>query len=178
MNSDINLVSSKTNQIEKQLKNLKVLQIVAISSLAIVLLISILIFVITVTLPVESVKKDQEQTLSNISSLSEKLVKYSLINDRLSNISDIIKERKDYSKIANSILDKLPTGLSVDAMTIDSGTFSLVVSGTSLTDINSFIDDVSVLGDKGDIIKNLLLQSLIANADNGKYILTLQADIL
>lgn len=178
MNSDINLVSSKTNQIEKQLKNLKVLQIVAISSLAIVLLISILIFLITVTLPVASVKKEQEQTLSNISSLSEKLVKYSLINDRLSNISDIVKERKDYSKIANSILNKLPADLSVDAMTMDSGTFSLVVSGTSLTEINSFIDDVSVLGDKGDIIKNLLLQSLIANADNGKYILTLQADIL
>lgn len=178
MNSDINLVSSKTHQLEIELKRLKALKIIAVGSLAVVVLVSMLLFIITVTLPVSSVKKDQEQTLSNISVLHEKLIKYSLINDRLNNIAGVIKSRKDYSKITNAMLNKLPADLSVDAMTIDAGTFTLVISGDSLTPIDNFIEDAVVLGDKEDTIKNLVIQSLVANADTGKYTLILQADTL
>lgn len=178
MISDINLVSSKTHQLEKELKRLKALRITAVGSLAVVALVSVLLFVITITLPIPSVKKDQEQTFSNISSLHEKLVKYALINDRVNNIAGVIKSRKNYAKLASVILGKLPADLSVDSMTIDGGTFTLVISGGSLTPIDDFIESVRVLGDKENIIKNLVVQSLVANAGTGKYILTLHADTL
>lgn len=178
MNSDINLVSSKTQQVEAELKRIKALKIAAIGSLAVVGLISILLFIITVTLPVSSVKKNQEQTLSNISALHEKLTKYTLIDDRVNNIEGIINSRKDYTKLLNTLLDKLPPDLTVDSMIIDAGTFTFVVSGQSLTPIDNFIEDVRILGNKENIIKNLSIQSLIVNAGGAKYILTLQADTL
>lgn len=178
MNSDINLVSSKTQQVEAELKRIKALKIAAISSLAVVGLISILLFIITVTLPVSSVKKNQEQTLSNISALHEKLTKYTLIDNRVNNIEGIINSRKDYTKLLNTLLDKLPPDLTVDSMIIDAGTFTFVVSAQSLTPIDNFIEDVRILGNKENLIKNLSIQSLIVNAGGAKYILTLQADTL
>ncbi len=178
MSSDINLVSSKTHQLEKELERLKALKIIAVGSLSVVALISILLFVITITLPISSVKKDKEQTLSNISALHEKLVKYSLINNRLNDISGIIKSRKNYDLLVSTVLNKLPADLSVDSMTIDSGTFTLVISGVSLTPIDNFIEDIIVLGNEEKIIKNLVIQGLLANADTGKYTLTLKADTL
>lgn len=176
--SDINLVSSKTYQLQEELKRLKTLKIIAIGSLSLVALVSVLLFIITITLPVASVKKNQEQTLSNISSLHEKLVKYSLIDDRLNNISGVIKTRKNYAKLAGLILNKLPVDLSVDSMTIDGGTFNIVISGGSLTPINTFIEEIVVIGNRDNIIKNLIVQGLVANIDTGKYTLTLQADTL
>lgn len=174
---DINLVSSKTFQLEKELKRFKTLKLAAIGSLSLVALVSVLLFILTITTPVSSVKKDQEQTLSNISSLNEKLVKYSLINDRLSNISDILKTRKDYANISALMLDKLPVDLAVESLVIEDKTLSLTVSGTSLTLIDSFIKEIVVLGDKETVIKNLVIQSLTTNADSGKYSLALIADV-
>ena len=178
MNSDINLVSSKTQQLEREIKRLKMLKIIAIFSLAIVALISILLFFITITLPVSSVKKDQEQALSGISSLHEKFVKYSLINDRLSNIASLIKSRKNYDLLVNTVLNKLPADLTVDSMTIEGKTFTLVISGASLTPIDKFIEDITLLADEEKIIQNLVIEGLLVHAESGKYTLTLEADTL
>nr|MBI5456074.1 hypothetical protein [Candidatus Levybacteria bacterium] len=178
MSNDINLVSSKTFQFEQELKRLKTLKIIAIGFLAMVALVSVLLFVAIFALPTSSVKKEQEQALSNISSLSEKFFKYSLIGDRLNSIAGIIKSRKNYSLLINTVLSKLPADLSVDTMTIDNGTFILIVSGGSLTPMDNFIEDVVILGNKENIIKNLSIQSLVVNTGSGKYTLTLQADTL
>lgn len=178
MSNDINLVSSKTYEFQKELKRLKVLKITAIGFLALVALVSVLLFIITITLPISSVKKEQEQTLSNISVLHEKLVKHSLINDRINNISSVIKTRKNYAKTASIILSTLPSDLSVEAMNIGEGTFTLIISGTSLTTIDTYLEDVIELGNKEEVIKNLVVQGLTANAGNGEYTLTLKADTL
>lgn len=178
MSSDINLVSGKAYQLEKELKRLKVLRIVSVVSLISVASISIILFLIIILLPISSVKKDQEKTLSNIALLRGKLTKYSLINDRIKNISEINRTRKDYSTITNSIIDKVPSSLSVDILTIEDGVMSVSVGGVSLIPINEYIDIIIEMGDKKQGIKNLTVESLVLNNNTGKYILTLQADIL
>lgn len=176
--TDINLVSGKAYQLEKELKRLKILRITAVASLVSVSLISVLLFLITILLPISSVKKDQEKTLSSIALLREKLTKYSLINDRIKNISEINLKRKNYSIITNSLIDKVPSGLTVDILTIEDATISISVSGVSLIPTNEYIDTVIVMGDKKQGIKNLTVESLVLNNNTGKYILTLQADVL
>lgn len=177
MSESINLVSGKSYQLEKELKRLKIIRIAAITSLVFVSLISILLFIITVTLPISAVKKDQQQTLGNIGNLHKKLIKYSFINDRVKNIADIMKKRKNYSLISDSLLSKAPADLSIDAFSIESETVILTVSGVSLIPLNKFIDDLIILGDKGKIIKNVSIESLILNVDTGKYSLSMQADV-
>ena len=177
MSESINLVSGKSYQLEKELKRLKIIRIAAVTSLVFVSFISILLFIITVTLPISAVKKDQQQTLSNIGVLDKKLIKFSLINDRINNISDIMKKRKNYSLISDSLFSKAPSNLSIDDFSIESDKVNLTVSDTSLITINQFIDDIIIFGDTGKIIKNVSIQSLILNVSSGKYSLSMQADV-
>jgi hypothetical protein len=178
MSNDINLVSGKAYEFEKELKRLKIIRVAAIVSLVTVSLISILLFLITLLLPISSVKKDQEKTISSIALLRQKLTKYSLINDRVKNISEITKQRKNYSIITNKLLSKVPADLSVDILTIEDGAISISVGGVSLVPINEYINSIVELGDKKDGISGLVVESLVLNNNTGKYILTLQADIL
>lgn len=177
MSDSINLVSGKSYQLEKKLKRLKIIRITAVTSLVFVSLISILLFIITIILPTSSVKKEQQQTLSNIGVLHNKLIKYSLIKDRIKNISDIMKKRKNYSLISNSLLSKAPSDLLIDALSIEDGTVIITVSAASLISINKFIDDIIILGDKGKVIKNVSIQNLILNINTKNYALTMKADI-
>lgn len=176
--SSINLVSNKILQLENEQKRLRLFKMVAIASLVLAASSSLILFIITLALPISSVKKTQEQTLSNISVLHEKLVKYALINDRVKNISEIMSNRKNYASLANTIFGKLPQELSVETMILEDKTFTLSVSGNSLIPVNDFIDDMVEIGDSGKIIKNLTIQSLVLNSGNGKYILSMEADVL
>lgn len=178
MSDDINLVSGKAYQLEKELKRLKVLRITAVVSLVTVALISILLFVITFLLPIESVKKDQGKTLSSIGVLHGNLIKYSLINDRVKNISEITSKRKSYASAANLLIDKVPGSLSIDILNVEDGTIAISIDGVSLIPINEYIDTIIEIGDRRSVIKNLTVESLVLNNNTGKYILTLQADIL
>ena len=176
--SSINLVSNKILKLENEQKRLRLFKIVAVASLVFVASASIILFIITLALPISSVKKDQEQTLSSISALRKQLVKYVLIKDRVKNISEFMSSRKNYASSANTIFEKLPQELSVETMILEDKILTLSVSGDSLIPVNEFIDDLVEIGDSGKIIKNLTIQSLVLNFSNGRYILSMQADIL
>jgi hypothetical protein len=176
--SSINLVSAKTVGLEKELKRLKIFRIIAVAFLAVTLLLSILAFVLNVTLPIEAVKKQQQAAITGIALFNNKLTQYSLLSDRAKNISDIISKRQDYGLQVEEISGKIPADASVDTMNIVSGKITIVVSSTSLLSINKFIDDMVAFGAKEKIIKNVIIQGLTLNFDNGKYSLSLLADIL
>lgn len=176
--SSINLVVNRNDQLEKELKRLRIFRIIAIGSLIVVALISIIIFIINITLPIPAVRKDQQQTLSNISFLREKLVKSYLINNRIKNISDIMAKRKDYSKTFDQLLSKIPADLAIDAFEIEEGVITISISGNSLIPINDLINEVIKMGNEEKIIKNVAIEGLVLNAGIGRYILTLEADVL
>ena len=71
MNSDINLISNRSEKIEKERKALNSLRIIAGVCLFIVAAVSVGIFLINFTVPISAVKKQQEQTLSQISTLNK-----------------------------------------------------------------------------------------------------------
>ncbi len=177
MSEGINLVSSKDNKLEKQLFRLKILRVLAIISLVTIASVSVVVFIVNFTLPLESVKKDKQTTLSDISFLHKKLVKYYLINDRVKNISDLISKRKDYSKSSSVVLGKVTQDLTVDSLEVEENMINISVSGVSLIPMNQLIDDTIKLSDEGKSIKNLTIQSLVLNARSQRYTLTLQADI-
>jgi hypothetical protein len=176
--SSINLVSAKTVGLEKELKRLKIFRIIAIAFLAVTLLLSVLAFVLNVTLPIETVKKQQQATITGISFFNKKLTQYTLLSDRVKNISDIISKRQDYQTQVKEISGKIPADATVETMDIVSGKITIVISSTSLLSMNKFIDDMVAFGAKGKIIKNVIIQGLTLNFDNGKYSLSLLADIL
>ena len=178
MNNNINLISNQNVGLEKELKRLKRVRITSIICLIVVFLMSILIFVLNFTLPLDSVKKDQSVTVANIVLFHKKLITYSLISDRVKNISSVISQRKNYTSQLSQILDKLPAGVSMDGLQIDTDKITFSVSSTSLTSINQFIDSMIGFNSQGKVINNLVMQGLSLDTTSGKYDLNMQANIL
>lgn len=177
MNNNINLISNQNVELEKELRRLKKFRLISLTCLIAVSLVSILIFVLNLTLPLESVKKEQNTTAANISFLHKKLVTYTLITDRVKNISNILSQRGNYIPQVNEILGKVPTDISIDGLEIQTGQVSISVSGTSLLPINKFIDDMVSLGVKGKAIKDVVIQGLSLDTNSGKYSLSMKANI-
>ena len=178
MNSSINLVSNNNNQLEKELRRIKAIRIIAVICLVFVALLSVLVFVVNYTLPLQAVKAQQQTELISIGVMHKKLVKYVLVNDRVKNIADLIVKRKNYASLINAILGKLPKDLSVDSLGTEDGIITLGISGNSLITMNQFIDGFITLESKDKIIKNLSIQSLSLNTSTGKYSLSVQAGVL
>ena len=177
MNNNINLISNQNVGLEKELKRLKLFRRISLACLIIVSLVSILVFVLNFTLPLDSVKKEQIQTVASISLLHKKLVTYTLITDRVKNISNIISQRGNYIPQINEILSKVPADISVDGLEINTGAVTVSASSDSLLPVNKFIDDLVNLAAQGKVVKNLIIQGLSLNTDSGKYVLSMKADI-
>lgn len=178
MDRSINLIGGKTFDVDRELRRLRILKTFSIVSIVLVALIAIVLFLITLLLPISAVKQDEQQTLTNISLLHKKLVNYFLVSDRINNISQIIAKRKTYGSVSSAILKKVPQELSVDTLSIEDNTLTIVLTGSSLLSVNKAIDDMVLMANDKKIIKNLLIESLVLNSSVGKYSLSMKADIL
>jgi hypothetical protein len=176
-NIDINLVSNKNIELGKEFKRLKIIRNTALASLIIVLFLSVLFFILNLTLPFGSIKKDEQLAEGGISLLYNKQVTYAMINDRVTNISNVIAKRKNYMLQLNAVLGKLSSDLTIEDLEIQSDKINISVSGASLVSMNKFIDDMVALGNQGKIIKNIMIEGLSLNSGNEKYTLSIQANI-
>ncbi len=177
MNSSINLVSNRNIQLEKGLKRIKAIRTIALISLIFVSAVSIIIFILNLALPLQSVKKDQQDTIASIALQHKKLATYTLISDRAKKLQGVISQRKNYASQVNTVLAKVPADTTIDALEIEKGKISIAVSSTSLLSINKFINDTVALGSEGKILKNVVIQGLSVNTSGGKYVLAIRADI-
>ena len=177
MSSSINLVSPKNEQLDKEQNRLRIVKILAFTTMALVVVVAVLVFVINLTLPIGSIKREEATTLSNISAVHKKLAQYYLVEDRVNNLANVISQRKKIPDIADALLTAIPQELSISSMQIDAKKVSLIISGSSLISMNKFIDDVIMLDSKNKIIKNIIIQQLSLDVKSGQYSISVQADI-
>lgn len=178
MNNSINLISSKNEQVERELKVLLFVRVVAVSMLISLAFIAILAFIISTQIPLSKIKQDESQTLSSISALHNRLTAYYLVKDRINNVKNIIATRKDFSKPIDLVISEVPTGVSINNLSIDKDILVFDISSDSLIPLNKIIDDIFAVGNKGKIIKNVKLNSLGLDGKGGKYSLALQFETL
>lgn len=178
MSNGINLVSSKSEAQDKEQKTLKLLKIFAVISLFSVALLSIVVFLINFTIPISAVKREQEETLAQISTLSKKHAIYNLTKDRLTNISKVLKIRKDYAKSLNVIFTKIPSPLVVTDIRVENDSLAMAVTGNSLLLINDVIESLIEFSNGKKIISDLVIESLVFNPQSGEYVLSIKANIL
>ena len=178
MNNNINLISNQNVELEKELRRLKKFRLIALIGLTAVVLVSCLIFVLNFTVPLDSVRKEQQTTAVDISLLHKKLVTYTLTTDRVKNISNILLQRGNYIPQINQILGKVPSDVTVQGLGIQTGQLEISVYSTSLLSINKFIDDIVGISQQGKVIKNLILEGLSVDVSGGKYTLVMKADII
>jgi hypothetical protein len=177
MNNSINLVSPKNEQIDKEQNRLKIARVLALVVMFSVAIVAILVFVINLTLPITSIKQNEQSTLANIASLHTKLVQYSLVQDRANHLANIIAKREKLPATVNTLLAVIPSDLSVGTMQFTMQKVSLIISGGSLISMNKLIDAITVLGKSNNILKNIVVQQLSLDVKSGQYSVSIQADV-
>jgi hypothetical protein len=176
MSGSINLVSPKNEQLEKEQNRLKIARISAFVIMLCVAGIAVLVFVINLTLPLNAIKHNEDITLSNISTLQKKLTQYSLVEDRVNHVSNIIGQRQKLPDVVGVLVNTVPSDLSVNSIQVDSKNISLDISGSSLTSMNELIDNIIMLSQQQKMIKNVVMQQLSLDVKSSRYSISIQAN--
>jgi len=169
MSENINLLI-RTDKDSLKLRNrIKILNFAAITSLSIVILISLGIFIAIQVVNPEPIRKEQADVLGKISQFQTKQAKLFILNNRVENIDGILKTRKNLAKTMSSLLAKIPNNLSIDNFEIDGNTVIIVGQSKSLVTVGEFINILTDMVRKKEIIKSLTLSSLILDQAKNAY---------
>lgn len=177
MNSGINLLAQKEDVGAKEKKRIKYLRIVAGILLGIVAITIILLIIFYSQLKISSIKKEQDSAIKNISHLREKSAKLTAINDRIKNITQILKTRKDHQDLIDTILEQMSEKIKVKGIDISEEEIYIRLSSTSLYDIKVFTDKMIALARKKEVIKDLRIESFVVNVKNDEYNLLINSNL-
>ena len=178
MNNNINLVGNQETESLKEKKRLRIVRIAAIGSLVFVTLTSLLIFILYSALSLSSIKKDQDSALNSISFLHKQAAELAVVNSRLTDINNILKKRKDYTKAITTIKGLMPDGVNISEIEVSKDDLAIVVTSNSLQSLNTFLTGFTNLAKKQQTIEKVFIESLTLNQKVGNYSLSLKATLL
>ena len=177
MSTDINLLLRTDEESLKQKRRIKILNFTAVASLIGVGLISLGIFILIQIVNPESLKKEQEDMLGRISQFQNRQVKLFVLNNRVENIEKILKIRKDLSKAMNGLLAKIPSNFSIDTFEIDDKMVIIAGQSNSLFTIGEFINNLTDMVRNKEIIKSLMLNSLVMDEGKNAYQISVKSEM-
>lgn len=178
MKSEINLLSPAQIDRTKSSGVLRVLRIAAISCLFALLGISVILFFLSRELSPVAIKNKENEVLRSLSLLHKREAKLAVINDRIKGIPGLIEGRPGFDLLINSILQKIPEGVSINSMAFDKDKVILTVSSSSLLSINNLMNNLIEMASNRKIIKDVTVDSLTADVKGGRYSLSIKGDTL
>lgn len=177
MSTDINLLLPRDEESLKRKKRIKILNLTGAASLLGVGLISLAIFILIQAIDPSGVRKEQDDVLRRLSQFQSRQVKLFVLNNRIENIDKILKIRKDLSKTTSGILAKIPRDLSVDNFEADDKLVAITGQSRSLLAIGEFINNLTDMVRKKEIIKSLTLNSLILDENRNVYQVSIKSEL-
>ncbi len=169
MNNSINLISTKNEQLEKELRLLLIIRVIAVSMLITLAVVSIIAFIISTQIPLSKIRQEQNNTLASISALHSKLTSYYLIRDRINNINNFFNLRTDFSEVLELLFSKIGSDMQVEGIDIEKQQIRIHISGPSLISLNKTIDDTLTLTSSSKLISKIELTALSADPKKGQY---------
>lgn len=155
MSPDINLISEEDKQTLQMAKVLLISRVVAVISLLFISICAVVIFILNLTNPTSSIKKQQNDVLQQLTAFKNKSTNVALLNDRLRNISAITLKRKDYNPQIDRILSLTSSAVTPDSLILNENKISLRVSSNSLLNMGQFLDSLVNLSNKRKFLKML-----------------------
>lgn len=181
MTTNINLLVQKDEHSLSRDKNIKILNIIAIFSIISIFVVSIIIFVLIQLANPETVRRKQDEVLSEISKYQEKQAKLFVINNRVESIDGILKSRKDFPKLMKGLLGRIPGGIRTTEFEIkfEPSDNKVVMSGEadSLLTMAELINNMSELAKRKEFIKSLTLTNLKFNEANKYYEISIKSQL-
>lgn len=177
MSADINLLLRTDEESLKRKKRIKILNLTAAIFLVGVGLISLIIFISIQVINPESIRKEQGDVLRKLSGFQSRQLKLFVLNNRAENIDEILKTRKDLSKTMGGLLAKIPDQLSIENFEIDSKSIVIAGHSKSLFVIGEFINNLTDMVLKKEIIKSLTLSYLILDEGKNTYQVSIKSGL-
>lgn len=177
MNANINLLLRTDEESLRRKKRIKIFNLAAGISLMSVGLISLFIFMSIKSADSSSIRNEQESVLKKLSQFQDRQAKLFILNDRTENIDKILKIRKDISVTMNSLLTKVPGSLSIDNFQADEKSIVITGQSRSLSAIGEFINNLTEMVRRKEIIKSLTLNSLILDEDKNAYRVSISSEL-
>jgi len=179
MNTDINLLSHTDEETLRKNKSTKIFNLIAAVFLIGVCLISVSIFIMISTVNAESksIRKEQADVLKKMSKFQDRQVKLFILSNRVENIDKLLQTRRDFPKISNGLLVKVPSDLSLSSFEINDS--SVIISGESksLLTISEFIGNLTDMARRKEIIKSLTLNSLVLDDSDNTYVIIVSSQL-
>lgn len=174
MNSaDINLVNVGGIPTPKNSKAVK-LKIIAVAFLIFVGAMAVILFILDFYSPLNSIKKEQDQILTSISSQNDKAAKLSIVNERAVAINKLKTERTDYLGVLDIAISNLSSGVRTAGLSVDKASVAITVSSDSLLSLNNFLNGVLDESKKNDSIKSVSMESLTATDVSNIYLMSVK----
>jgi hypothetical protein len=177
MSANINLLLHTDEESLKREKRVKTLNFVAVGFLIVIGSISLCLFILIKVMNLESIKKEQGSVLVKMSKFQSRQIKLFVLNNRIENIDKILKMRKDLSKITNGLIAKVPGQFFIDRLESDNKSVTISGQSMSLSTIGEFIDNLTDMARKKEIIKSLTLNSLILDQNGNTYQISVKSDL-
>lgn len=172
--SDINLLSHRRGARSK--KPLKFVRIFAIVSLLLVLGISVVFFILKLQSPLVSLEQQEAQFLTQLTTMKKKYENLLILKDRLDRIGKIFELQKDVASKLETITSAVPSGASVDSLSIDEKAIAITLSAQDLNSSDSFLINFVDLSETKRMFKTVTLNELSFDEKTG-YRLTVQGDL-
>ena len=170
MSININLADKKNPEDSKKYR-IKRLKGISFGLLFLTAFFSITIFVIDYRFSASYVRKQQADLMKELETYNEESAKIFLLNSKLSDISSILSQRKQYGKTVGEILKGDSESLDIDEFSIGPTGIYIKASSTSLLPIDEFLNyNLSLI--KSKTISRVTLGGL--NLEAGKYVLELR----
>lgn len=177
MSTNINLLVLTDEESLRRKKRIKILNFTAAVFLLSACLISLGVFLLAQSVNLSEIKRGQEDVLKKMSQFRGRQAKLFVLNNRIENIDKILKIRKNISKTANGLLLKVPNNLSVEDFEVDDKAVTITGHSRSLFAIGEFINNLTDMVHKKEIIKSLTLNSLTLDQGQSVYQVSLRSEL-
>ncbi len=178
MNANINLLLRKDEETLRRQRKIKKLNLLAVSFLIGIGVLSFFIFLLIQIINPSLVKKEQDETLRKISVYQTRQAKLFILGSRVNNISEILNKRKDLSKVIQTILTKTPDKIFIESLEVDGKSVIMTAQSSSLLAIGDFINNLTDMVRKKDLIDVLTINALIFDEARNSYQISLTANLI
>src|SRR6266403_164076 len=143
MNKGINLFKAERKiSVNVASQKLTILRFVAVGLLFITSAFSIVLFLLIYLSPLPDLQKQEKTLLTTLSTSHPDIAKLFLINDRLKSSENIINKRKNFDQLLELVRQRMPSDVSIAAMTMNKETISITVLSSSMVSLDNFLNNL------------------------------------
>jgi Tfp pilus assembly protein PilN len=173
MNRSINLlIKPKASELNLDAKRIRFIRILAVALLFGVATTSVILFIIIAFSPLPRLREEEKALQSELSSPTSLFTKYALLKDQIKLIQQTLSKRQNLTNTFNELDSIVPVTLRLQSYAIDAKSMKIVLIGSSITDIESFIDIITKKAQERVFFGNLKLASIVLDPQTAQYTLT------